>query len=1469
MPTSNSFKPPSLHPISIPLRTWRSRLNGQQPSFDAIVVGSGYGGAVAALRLAEKGYRVLVLERGSEYLAGELPHDMSVMPMHLRWNIPGHAVPGGRPTGLMEFSVGQGVATVTANGVGGGSLFNAGVLMKPDDDVFKQAQWPIAFQHNVTSNTDGSNDQLRKYFKLAWRQLKGTSSPNNGATWQTKRNAAFQNIGQQLADLGRPRWPTPTNLTINLAACTGCGDCVSGCNIPGAKMTLSETYLSKATNTGRVQIVNGAEVYRFEQTFDQGKPTGWKVWVFGTDAAQHYPTRTRLMEDQDGAGSSVMTLSAPILVIAAGTLGSTQLLQRSEAQSCGKLRFSSSLGTRFSTNGDSVSVLVTPDRSVDSVGQGGGPKPTSKPIGPTIRECLDLRDPKRPLDERLVLQEAAIPGLLKRVFAEISSFAYTNQMLDHWTFGSGLFSDSSVPTKVQVDPVAASDALVRHTQMLLVMGHDHSPGRMVWLHGDDSSALVLPDPKTIKTFVAQQTLFDSLKKLGVHLHNPLWQLLTGTADLLMEGEKVSSMATTVHPLGGCPMGDDPAVSVVNHRGQVWMRDPGQDTSQLSSAWQDANQPKVYEGLFIMDGSIIPTSLGCNPLLTITAIAERACAFFPLLGVGVPAQALHRSVPRPYRQPAVIHTAVNAILRESLQLSRPDPNILQPFAPWFKSTSPKSALNAWLHIEFLHHDLASVLQTPEHKFDIASCRLAIGGPSDLVYELDRKESDPSTFKLLPIGWWSRHPKLDLARNGAEVFSCVLGVFASLFTTVWAACHRQWWMALGALAFCLVWCLAFLLYGFYVRTALTWWVTRGQFEIFRFFQENRSLPFHWPRFFKMVLGLVKGLHHASEKRVVRYHIPLVRTQASDQAAAKWPEKIMLEASKTVMYRGTTREILAHFGARIYRWVIRDKARHRGEIPPITRSYWEQVTEADVSLTKASVVPSSLRPTLLKGRFKMGLESLFSRKTAQLGPQVDGVNALLTLGGYATLFLRYALKTRLYDFRLPNYSHLPFADDAKPYDDRLRLPGGGYVVPRQHWIAVRRGTASGDTGQEDQSDLKLRLMQYTQRVGGKEALPALCVSDSSPPDAQEGKAAKVKVVVLLHAFGQSSLTYVFKDPESDPAVAPNGQTIGNMAEFFYQKGYEVWLFDHRLSTRSGYAERKCTLDMIAQNDIPAALKFIHENIKARMQKVPDHSHIELFRFFAFAQCLGSASLWMASLSGYTHCTVNGKSVPLLAGAVFSQVHAINHGSAIAKAKLWMPTAIRGFVNHIAFGVRGRQAWLPMQILDRFLNTLPFPENERGPRLNEDGIASCRRVRYLESELFEAKNMSDFTLNHMHHLFGPANLTTFVHARRFLTVGQLVDEDGVRRYVNQANLINHLNFPISLLHGQNNQLFDVSSADMTYRWLRQSPYHLNLQAKAPINCLLQKIPNYGHLDGLIGKNAARNVFPDIELFFSWAAKQ
>jgi cholesterol oxidase len=84
---------------------------------------------------------------------------------------------------------------------------------------------------------------------------------------------------------------------------------------------------------------------------------------------------------------------------------------------------------------------------------------------------------------------------------------------------------------------------------------------------------------------------------GEYIPNPIWNDLT------------EHNLATAHPLGGCVMADNPDRGVVNHKGQVFTGDPGGG---------------IHEGLYVMDGSVVPTALGVNPLLTISALAERSC-----------------------------------------------------------------------------------------------------------------------------------------------------------------------------------------------------------------------------------------------------------------------------------------------------------------------------------------------------------------------------------------------------------------------------------------------------------------------------------------------------------------------------------------------------------------------------------------------------------------------------------------------------------------------------------------------------------------------------------------------------------------------------------------------------------------------------------------------------------------------------
>lgn len=1440
--------PPLQQPLSASWREWISGPQWQDrqcvaPGCDAIVVGSGYGGSVAALRLAEKGYRVLLLERGSEYLPGEFPNDFSLVPKFFRINVPGRGLPAGRASGLVEVHLGEGMVAVTGNGLGGGSLINAGVAIAPDPDVFTQEAWPSALRH-------GHAPGLHGFYERAAKQLGVTEWDSALPGGQKlRKTAALERLAGKLGAA-----TSPVRLTLDPDRCLRCGDCAAGCNTPGAKRTLATTYLREALATGRVQVVTQAEVYRFERAVDaEGRHGGWRVHAFATDAQQHYMTTREVFSDQQPS-STARTVTAPLLFVCAGTLGSTQLLQRSQALAGGALAFTPALGTRVSGNGDSLSWLVNEPEPVVGLGQGerglaaweqarkDQPYDAAAVVGPTITAAIDLRQPVKgqplPLEQRVLIEDGAVPHTLAQLYREILATATTVKQLDDWWFAS-----PGAPDGAREDPLAASEHQAQHAQLLLAMGHDGSPARLVWLEGLDRSAPWLPNPEQLTTYVEQQKIFDRAGRR--HVHNPLWRALPNDAAQLMAGAKPGATVTTVHPLGGCVMSDHPDAGVVDDRGQVWVHDPGRgflgpDAMECGSG-QEAyqNEPRRYKGLYVLDGSIIPTALGCNPLWTITALAERALDAFPAKTVAAPVPPPARSEARAPQPGPAQAVPIAALLQEEL-LAR-ELALGGAFARHFGSGLAAASLRA----TFTSGDLPADLRTRRHRLE-TQASLVIGplvegepGEARLEYV-----AEDGLFEVLPAGAASSGPALVL-RGSAEIALMVLALCAAVggFFTL------QWRVALaGALGFVL---LAVLLpFG---RTFLTWLVLRGVRDI----RENAGKRFLVSAF-QYGPPLLKQLFHASEKREMRYRIPMQLAWPAE-APAGVPREITLHARKTVMYRASMGELLA--------WMVRRKRQGedgRMERVRLRRTLWQQVMDADVRVV-AGRWPASA-PALAQGWFRMGFDKLtasglstgrrFARGPMELGLNGDTTSGILALAGYPLLFLRYALKTRLLDFRLPTYSKLPVPDQASPEETCLRTPAG--MVPAElHVIQVDRGASSGDRADESTEPLRLQLWRYRQRdAEGQPRLPEIV-----PGDWLGLPVARARCVLLLHAFGQSGLSYTLKTVEQ------------NLAERFYQDGYEVWILEMRMSTRSGYAGRPCSVDQVGANDVPQAVRHILQQLR---QDSGRGDHEPPLQVSAFGQCIGSAALGMALLSGRLSyrqraaLSVRGHhpQLSMLSSVMFSQVHPWIVGSRDTQSKTWMPALLQMLWprGSVAFAVRGPQEGMVLPLLDRLFASMPVPRGEdRRPLGHDDAAATCRRIRFIEAPLFKHDNINDETFAAMNRLFGDANLRLFAHARRFVDRERLVDEDGINRYVTDGNLREHLALPVQLLHGAENELFDWSSARRSFAGLRnfhegwQQAFCQGADGKpAPL-----VIPGYGHLDVLIGKDAATHVYPKVLSFF------
>ena len=222
-----------------------SPLSAIKPAYDVVVIDSGYGGGVAASRLSRTGQLVCVIEKGKEFPTGSFPSRLPELRRELQLN--GGKMRSGSRTGLFDFRLGADIHVLVGCGLGGGSLINAGVALKPDARVFADPAWPDEL------SADGL---LELGFKRAASMLRPSSYAN--ASELTKYRA----LQSASAAFGVPPVAAPVVVSfedvVNPAgvaqpACTLCGDCCSGCNV-GAKNTVAMTYLPDAK-------AHGAEIF--------------------------------------------------------------------------------------------------------------------------------------------------------------------------------------------------------------------------------------------------------------------------------------------------------------------------------------------------------------------------------------------------------------------------------------------------------------------------------------------------------------------------------------------------------------------------------------------------------------------------------------------------------------------------------------------------------------------------------------------------------------------------------------------------------------------------------------------------------------------------------------------------------------------------------------------------------------------------------------------------------------------------------------------------------------------------------------------------------------------------------------------------------------------------------------------------------------------------------------------------------
>jgi len=567
---------------------------------EVVIIGSGFGGAVMSARLSRQWPgRVLVLERGKEYPLGAYPRSPAEMADNV-WSPDGDTArrpravrrrkaERGHLTGMFDIRHFEKIDTVTSAVYGGGSQIYANVFLRPPAAVFEQG-WPSELRRDV----------LAPYYDVAQQVLGARPVPpaiGEDDRRYIQRTERFQEFARQaglptkMADIcvyfgndytyrGSDK---PVPLGVQEAnrygalqtSCTYCGECDIGCNVQ-AKNSVDHNYLHVARNRYKTAVRTQCEVERIVP-LDADRADD-------PDGDGYHGYRVYFRDLRMGETVSVTTQR---VVVSAGTLGTNELLMRSRDVHKTLPRISQRLGQRFSGNGDFLAFAVDGKMEVNST------------YGPVITQYTDHRLYKD-LDRKqaFLLQDASYPTQVGWATAALGPVMNPLDML--WTTCKQVLAyafdkfypgrkHSSVGFMVQK---LFSHDLSQYSAVLLCMGLDNAKGV---LRLNKEGYLDIDWPQE-----SNKSLYDAIISLGKRFT----QFIGGKHYLPMPTWLWPVKNNiTVHPLGGCAIADNPELGVVSaqagSRGQVF----------------------GYQGLYVADGSLMPTALGANPVATITALSE--------------------------------------------------------------------------------------------------------------------------------------------------------------------------------------------------------------------------------------------------------------------------------------------------------------------------------------------------------------------------------------------------------------------------------------------------------------------------------------------------------------------------------------------------------------------------------------------------------------------------------------------------------------------------------------------------------------------------------------------------------------------------------------------------------------------------------------------------------------------------------
>ena len=537
-----------------------SNWNSRSGTYDVVVIGSGYGGAITACRIAQAKLKpkpsICILERGMEWIPGMFPDEPE--------DITQHSLTPLNPLGLYEYRLFKDIDVIQGSGLGGTSLVNANVAIIPEPAVFEQDPWPRGITGNMlapyyerAAKALDVGQHPRGMDLLKVRALKKRADLSPNAKFDLLRIAVNFKIDGIDPESGVERHP-----------CIDCGDCVTGCNVR-AKNTLYMNYLPLARKAG-VEIFTQVKVL-----FIKADPNGGYQVHYERFTPRHNLPETGIIKAKRA------------VIVSAGSLGSTEIMLRSKNQG---LKLSDTVGTRFSGNGDFFGISYNSNQRTDILGFGNHPNDPPRSnvkAGPTIVGVIRY-DRNKPLKEQIAVEDLSVPrgGVIptRKVLSTLSAGGRDTDP------GDLVQELARIARDIRFDAGGA----LNHSMIYLVMGHDDAGGTMNLKN--DKLQIDWPGIGDQDVFGRiNSELFQHAKALGAtFIESPVWSFFH------------SRRLITAHPLGGCPMGE------TSHSGSV---------DECGRVYNGKSDKEIHPGLYIADGSVIPTSIGVNPFLTISALSE--------------------------------------------------------------------------------------------------------------------------------------------------------------------------------------------------------------------------------------------------------------------------------------------------------------------------------------------------------------------------------------------------------------------------------------------------------------------------------------------------------------------------------------------------------------------------------------------------------------------------------------------------------------------------------------------------------------------------------------------------------------------------------------------------------------------------------------------------------------------------------